>query len=147
MQFRMIIFLPNTFQPWPTRSTEPHDHLWLKHLVRLLIFNASLLETSFAGSGTSQRRCPPTSSETFHIARTCSNSIAKRFGACFCGGGDGCCTIITRYVAKWGIAIPRGGIAPFWGAVDFPEKVSRNTGYCSDCITISRDVGPLSPHA
>ena len=31
---------------------------------------------------------------------TCSDSIAKLFGACFCGYR----TIIARYVVKWGIA-------------------------------------------
>ena len=34
----------------------------------------------------------------------CSDSIAKLFRACFCGGGGGYRTIIARYVAKWGIA-------------------------------------------
>ena len=60
-------------------------------------------------------------------------------------------TIIARYVAKWGIAqmclrdtkYQGGGIAPFWGSADLPEKVSRNMGYRSDSIAISRDLGPL----
>ena len=40
--------------------------------------------------------------------------------------------------------MPGGGIAPFWGSADLPDKVSRDTGYCSDSITISCDMGPLS---
>ena len=36
-----------------------------------------------------------------------------------------------------------GGIAPFWGNANLPEKVSRDTGYRSDSIAISRDTGPL----
>ena len=59
--------------------------------------------------------------------------------------------IIARYVAKWVIAQmclcetkkPTGCIAPCWGADDLPEKVSRNMGYRSDSIAISRDMGPL----
>ena len=38
----------------------------------------------------------------------------------------------------------KGGIAPLWGSADLPEKVSRDTGYRSDSIAISRDMGPLS---
>ena len=61
-------------------------------------------------------------------------------------------TIIERYVAKWGIAqmclcetkYQGGGIAPFWGSANLPEKVSRDMGYRSDSIAISRDMGPLS---
>ena len=61
-------------------------------------------------------------------------------------------TIIARYVAKWGIAqlclcetkYQRGGIAPFRGSANIPEKVSRDMGYRSDSIAISRDMGPLS---
>ena len=60
-------------------------------------------------------------------------------------------TIITRYVAKWGIAqmclretkYEGGCIAPFWGSA-LPEKVSRDMGYRSDSIAVSRDMGPLS---
>ena len=60
-------------------------------------------------------------------------------------------TIIARYVAKWGIAqmclcetkYQGGGIAPFWGSANLPEKVSRDMGYRSDSIAISRDMGPL----
>ena len=36
-----------------------------------------------------------------------------------------------------------GGIAPVWGSADLPWKVSRDTGYRSDSIAISRDMGPL----
>ena len=61
-------------------------------------------------------------------------------------------TIIARYVAKWGIAqmclcetkYQGGGIAPLWGSAKFPEKVSRDMGYRSDSIAVSRDMGPLS---
>ena len=37
-----------------------------------------------------------------------------------------------------------GGVAPFWGSADLPEKVSRDMGYRSDSIAVSRDTGPLS---
>ena len=68
----------------------------------------------------------------------------------FFGGGHR--TIIARYAAKWGIAwmclsetkYRGGGIAPFWGSANLPEKVSRDMGYRSDSIAISRDMGPLS---
>ena len=41
--------------------------------------------------------------------------------------------------------MPRGGgIAPFWGSANLPEKVSRNMGYRSDSIAVSRDMEPLS---
>ena len=61
-------------------------------------------------------------------------------------------TIIARYVAKCGIAemclcetkYPEGSIAPFWGSANLPAKVSRNMGYRSDSIAISRDMAPLS---
>ena len=39
-----------------------------------------------------------------------------------------------------------GGIAPFWGSANLPEKVSRDMGYRSDSIAISRDMGPLRLH-
>ena len=60
-------------------------------------------------------------------------------------------TIIARYVAKWGIAqmclcktkYQGEGLAPFWGAPNLPEKVSRDMGYRSDSSAISRDMGPL----
>ena len=63
-------------------------------------------------------------------------------------------TIIARYVAKWGIAqmclcetkYQGGCIAPFWGSANLPEKVSRDMGYRSDSIAVSRDMGPLSGH-
>ena len=50
-------------------------------------------------------------------------------------------TIIAQYVAKWGIAQMSlcetkyrggGGFAPFWGAANLPEKVSRDLWYRSD---------------
>ena len=34
-------------------------------------------------------------------------------------------------------------MAPFWGAVNLPEKASRDMGHRSDTIPISRDMGPL----
>ena len=60
-------------------------------------------------------------------------------------------TNIARYVAKWGIAemclcetkYQGGGIAPFWGSANLPQKVSRDMGYRSDSIAVSRDMGPL----
>ena len=60
-------------------------------------------------------------------------------------------TILARYVAKWGIAqmclcetkYHRGYIAPFWGSANLPEKASRDMGYRSDSIAVSRDMGPL----
>ena len=64
-------------------------------------------------------------------------------------------TIIARYVAKWGIAqmclcetkYQGGGIAPFRGSANLLEEVSRDMGYRSDSIAISRDTGPLSQQA
>ena len=41
--------------------------------------------------------------------------------------------------------IAKGGIAPFWGSANLPEKVSRDMGYRSDSIAVSREMGPLSP--
>ena len=63
-------------------------------------------------------------------------------------------TIIARYVAKRGIAqmclcktkYQGGGIAPFWGTANLPEKLSRDMGYRSDSIAVSRDMGPLRLH-
>ena len=61
-------------------------------------------------------------------------------------------TIMARYVAKRGIAQMclcktkfqgGGGIAPFWGSPNLPEKLSRDMGYRSDSIAVSRDMGPL----
>ena len=34
----------------------------------------------------------------------------------------------------------RGGIAPFWGAANVPEEVSRDMGCRSDSIATSRDI-------
>ena len=59
--------------------------------------------------------------------------------------------ISARYVAKWGIAqmclcetkYQGGGIAPYWGSADVPEKVSRDMLYRSDTIAISREMGPF----
>ena len=59
--------------------------------------------------------------------------------------------IIARYVAKWGIAqmclcetSTNGGIAPLGGSAKLFLKVSRDMGYRSDSIAVSRDMGPLS---
>ena len=57
-------------------------------------------------------------------------------------------TSIARYAAKWGIALmclcetkyQGGGIAPFWGSADLSGKVSRDMGYRSDSIAVSRDM-------
>ena len=38
-----------------------------------------------------------------------------------------------------------GGYVPFWGSANLPEKVSRDMGYRSDSIAVSRDMGPLRP--
>ena len=46
-------------------------------------------------------------------------------------------------VSVWS-QVPRAGIAPFWGSADLPEKVSRDMGYRSDSIAISRNMGSLS---
>ena len=70
----------------------------------------------------------------------------------FMGGGSR--TSIARYLANWvshGCVcvneVARGGIAPFWGAANLPEKVSRDMRYRSGyyySIAVSRDMGPLS---
>ena len=82
----------------------------------------------------------------------CSDSIAKLSLVLVFVGYR---TIIARYVAKWGIAqmclcqtkYQGGGIALFWGSANLPEKVSRDMGYRSDSIALSRDMGPLSFYA
>ena len=58
-------------------------------------------------------------------------------------------TIIARYVAKWVIAQMclcetkcQGGVSHHFGGV-LPGKVSRDMGYRSDSIAVSRDMGPL----
>ena len=61
-------------------------------------------------------------------------------------------TTIARDVAKCGIAqmclcrtkYQGGGLAPFWVSASLPENVSRDMGYRSNSIAISRDMGPLS---
>ena len=61
-------------------------------------------------------------------------------------------TIIARYVAKRGIAqmCPRetkyqgpGRYRTILGEANLPEKVSRDKGYRSESIAVSRGVGPL----
>ena len=44
------------------------------------------------------------------------------------------CKISTRW----------GGIAPCWASANLPSKVSRDMGYRSDSIAVSRDMGPPS---
>ena len=70
----------------------------------------------------------------------------------FLWGGGGYRTTLARYVAKWGIIaetclvqikVPRRVTAPFWETANLPEKVSRDTGYRSDSIALSRNMGPL----
>ena len=67
------------------------------------------------------------------------------FRACFCGVSP----VIAGYVAKWGIAQMclcetkyQGGVShQFWGAANLLEKISRDMGYHSDSIAVSRDMG------
>ena len=40
----------------------------------------------------------------------------------------------------------RRGYRTVWVSANLPEKVSRDMGYRSDSIAISRDMGPLSTH-
>ena len=44
----------------------------------------------------------------------------------------------------WSSEYQGGGLAPFRGSANLPEKVSRDMGYRSDSIAVSRDMGPLS---
>ena len=78
---------------------------------------------------------------------TFSDSIAKNVRVCFPGVSHkyraiccemGYCTYMS--VSK---KAPRGGIAPCWGIAGMAEKVSRDRGYRSDTLAISRDMGPL----
>ena len=39
--------------------------------------------------------------------------------------------------------MPRGGIAPFSGTANLPETATRDMGYRSDSVAMSRDRGPL----
>ena len=79
--------------------------------------------------------------------RTCSDSIAKLFRACFFMGYR---TIIARYVAKWGIArmcpckirYQWGVSHHFGGVLASLKNVSGDMGYRSDSIAVSRDMGP-----
>ena len=79
---------------------------------------------------------------------TCSDSIAKLFRACFCGVSHNyraiCCKMGYRTDMSGINESTKGGIAPFWGSANLPEKVSRDMGYRSDSIAVSRDMGPLS---
>ena len=50
---------------------------------------------------------------------------------------------VSRRCACVKISTKGGGFAPFWGAANLSEKVSRDMGYRSDSIAISRDMGPL----
>ena len=78
---------------------------------------------------------------------TCSDSIANSFVLVLMEYR----TIIARYVAKWGIAQMclcqtkyQVGVSHHFGGVLISlKKVSRDIGYRSDSIAISRDMGPL----
>ena len=74
---------------------------------------------------------------------TCSDRIATLFCACFYGVSHNyraiCSKLGYRTDVLVGNSVPRGRIAPFWRSADLPEKVSRDTGYHSDSIAISRD--------
>ena len=79
---------------------------------------------------------------------TFSDSIAKLFRACFPGVSHKyraiCCKMGYRTDMSVSNKAPRGGIAPCWGIAGMAEKVSRDRGYRSDTIAVSRDMGPLS---
>ena len=63
----------------------------------------------------------------------------------FLGGGGIARAIIARYVANLnGLSHKCACVKlPFWRSANLPEKVSRDMGYRSDSIAISRDMGPL----
>ena len=78
----------------------------------------------------------------------CSDSIAKVFRACFWwdiaqSSRDTLQNEVSHRCACVKLST-KGGIAPFWGSADLPWKVSRNMGYRSDRIAVSRDMGPLN---
>ena len=83
----------------------------------------------------------------------CSDGIAKLFRAYFNIGGGGIAQL-SRDMLRSRVShrcacvkLSTKGSAPFWGSADLPEKVSRDMGYRSDSIAISRDmVGPLRTH-
>ena len=79
---------------------------------------------------------------------TFSDSIAKLFRACFPGVSHKyraiCCKMGYRTDMSVYNKAPRRGIAPCWGIAGTAEKVSRDRGYRSDTIAVSRDMGPLS---
>ena len=54
---------------------------------------------------------------------------------------------VSRRCAGVRLSTKGGGVAPFWGSANLPEKVSRDMGYRSDSIPISRDMGPLVARA
>ena len=71
----------------------------------------------------------------------------------FLGEGGGVhCTSMAGYVAEWGIALIRlrtsmyqgGGYHTLLGSARLTEKALRDTGYCSDSIAISRNMGQPS---
>ena len=74
--------------------------------------------------------------------KTCSclfYGVSYNYRATWCNMGIAqMCLCETKYQG--------GGIAPFWGSADLPEKVSFDMGYRSDGIAISPDMGPLSTH-
>ena len=65
----------------------------------------------------------------------------------------GHCTMIARYVAKWGIAQMclcetkhQEGLHHVGGSANLPKKSIVRYGVGNDSIAISRDMGPLRPH-
>ena len=69
------------------------------------------------------------------IAKLCELSHNYRPICCKMGGIAQMCLCEPKYQG--------GGIVPFWGAVNLPEKGSHDMGCRSDSITISRDMVPL----
>ena len=90
--------------------------------------------------------------EILFISReTCSDSMAKRFRACFCGGGGShnyraiCCKGGVLHRCTCVKLSTKGGYRTLLGAANlFRMIVSRVMGHCRDSIAISRDMGPLS---
>ena len=76
---------------------------------------------------------------------TCSDSIAKSFRACFCGG----IAQLSRDMLQDGLShkyasvklSTKGGYRTILGSANLPEKVSCDMGYRSDSIAVSRDMG------
>ena len=54
-----------------------------------------------------------------------------------------CCKMGIAQMCLYKTTNSGGGIAPFWGSANRPDKVSRDMGHHSDSIAISCDMGPL----